>query len=88
MARLRLTRGELNEAVALQRERAANVEDAADAAQVVDRLTSARVLHARGSHDEALALLEELRGFAEASGITGGLIEILALQALVLWAKS
>jgi LuxR family transcriptional regulator, maltose regulon positive regulatory protein len=88
MARLRLTWGELNEAVALQRERAANVEDAADAARVVDRLTSARVLHARGSHDEALALLEELRGFAEASGITGGLIEILALQALVLWADN
>jgi LuxR family transcriptional regulator, maltose regulon positive regulatory protein len=88
MARLCLTRGDFAEAVALERERAANAENAADAAQVVDRLTSARVLHAQGRHDEALALLEELRGFAETSGITGGLIEILALQALVLWAKN
>lgn len=55
---------------------------------MVDRLTSARVLQARGRHDEALGLLEGLRGFAETSGITGGLIEILALQALVLWAKN
>jgi LuxR family maltose regulon positive regulatory protein len=66
----------------------AHVENAADAAQVVDRLTSARVLHAQGRRDEALALLEELRGFAETSRIMGGLIEILALQALVLWAKN
>jgi LuxR family maltose regulon positive regulatory protein len=88
MARLRLARGEFAEAVALEQERTANAKNAADAARVVDRLTSARVLHARGRHDEALALLEELRGFAEASGITGGLIEILALQALVLWAKN
>jgi LuxR family transcriptional regulator, maltose regulon positive regulatory protein len=88
MARLRLARGELAEAVALERERAAKAQDAADAAHVVDRLTSARVLHARGHHGEALGLLEELRGFAETSRITGGLIEILALQALVLWAKN
>jgi len=88
MVRLRLTRGEFSEAVALEQQRAAHTKNAADAARVVDRLTSARVLHAQDRHDEALALLEELRGFAETSGITGGLIEILALQALVLWAKN
>ena len=88
MVRLRLARGNLAEAVALERERAANAQNAADAARVVDRLTSARVLHAQGRHDEALGLLEELRGFAETSGITGGLIELLASQALVLWAKN
>jgi LuxR family maltose regulon positive regulatory protein len=88
MVRLRLTRGEFSEAVALEQQRAANTKNAADAARVVDRLTSARVLHAQDRHDEALALLEELRGFAETSGIRGGLIEILALQALVLWAKN
>jgi LuxR family transcriptional regulator, maltose regulon positive regulatory protein len=88
MVRLRLARGEFAEAVALEQERTANAENAADAARVVDRLTSARVLHAQDRHDEAFALLEELRGFAATSGITGGLIEILALQALVLWAKN
>jgi LuxR family maltose regulon positive regulatory protein len=55
---------------------------------VVDRLTSARVLHAQGRHDETLGLLDDLRGFAEKSGITGGLIEILALQGQALWAKN
>ncbi|HEX2183238.1 MAG TPA: LuxR C-terminal-related transcriptional regulator [Rubrobacteraceae bacterium] len=88
MVRLRLARGELAEAVALEQERAANAQNAADAARVVDRLTSARVLHARGRRDEALGLLEVLRDFAETSGVTGGLIEILALQALVLWANN
>jgi LuxR family transcriptional regulator, maltose regulon positive regulatory protein len=87
MARLCLARDDLAEAVALERERAANAA-AADAARVVDRLTSARVLHAQGRRDEAVGLLEELRGFAETSGVTGGLIEILALQALVLWANN
>jgi LuxR family transcriptional regulator, maltose regulon positive regulatory protein len=87
MVRLRLARGDLAGAVALERERAANAENTADAARVVDRLTSARLLHTQGRRDEALGLLEELRGFAETSGIAGGLIEILALQALVLWAK-
>jgi LuxR family transcriptional regulator, maltose regulon positive regulatory protein len=87
MARLRLARGEPAEAVALERERAANPA-AADAARVVDRLTSARVLHAQGRRDESVGLLEELRGFAETSGVTGGLIEVLALQALVLWDKN
>ena len=85
MVRLYLEQDDLAAAIALERERAAN---AADAARVVDLLSSARVLHARGRRDEALGLLEELRGFAEMSGITGGLIEILALQALTLWAKN
>jgi LuxR family transcriptional regulator, maltose regulon positive regulatory protein len=88
MVRLRLARDDLAEAFALEQERAANAENAADAARVVDRLTSARVLHARGRNEEAIGLLDELRGFAEASRITGGLVGILALQALVLWDKN
>ena len=78
---------DLAAAAGLEQERAANAENAADAARMVDRLTSARVLHARGRLDEALGLLEEPREVAEASGTTGALIEILALQALVLWAR-
>jgi LuxR family transcriptional regulator, maltose regulon positive regulatory protein len=88
MTRLLLARGDLREAVALEQERAANADDAADAARVVDRITSARLLHAQGRHREALALLEELGETAEAAGRTGDLIEILALQALALWAGS
>jgi LuxR family maltose regulon positive regulatory protein len=52
----------------------------------VDRLTSARLLHAQGRHREALTLLQELGETAETAGRTGDLIEILALQALALWA--
>ena len=88
MARLRLARGDLAEAVAFEQERAANAENAADAARVVDRLTSARLLHAQGRHREALPLLEEQGETAEAAGRTGDLIEILALKALALWATN
>jgi LuxR family maltose regulon positive regulatory protein len=88
MTKLLLARGDLTEAVAFEQERAANAEYAADAALVVDRLTSARLLHAQGRHREALPLLGELGKTAEAAGRTGNLIEILALQALALWAGS
>jgi LuxR family maltose regulon positive regulatory protein len=88
MTKLLLDRGDLTEALAFEQERAANAAAAADAALVVDRLTSARLLHAQGRHREALPLLGELGKTAEAAGRTGNLIEILALQALALWAGS
>jgi LuxR family maltose regulon positive regulatory protein len=88
MARLRLARGELAEAVALGHERAAYANATSVAEWVTDQLTSARLLHARGRQREALALLEEQGEAAAEAGRTGGLIEILALQALVLWARN
>ncbi len=88
MARLRLARGDLAEADALEQERAANADGAAAAARVVDQITSARLLHARGRHHEALRLLEEPREAAEAKGRTRDHIEILSLQALALWASN
>lgn len=84
VVRLRLARGELAEAAAFEQERAAN----AAAARVVDRLTSARLLLAQVRPDEALGLLKEPREAAEEAGRTDDLIEILALQALALWAKN
>jgi LuxR family maltose regulon positive regulatory protein len=88
MTRLRLARGDLVEAAAFEQERAANAENAADAARAVDRLTSARLLHAQGRHREALPLLEQLGESAEAAERTGDLIAILVLRAVVLWASN
>jgi LuxR family maltose regulon positive regulatory protein len=88
MARLRLARGDLAGAVALQQERAAHAESATVAARAVDRITSARLLHARGRHQEALGLLEEPRAAAAAAGRTGDLAEVLTLRALAQWASN
>jgi LuxR family maltose regulon positive regulatory protein len=88
MIRLCIWRGDLAEAATAERERAANAGEATDAARVVDKLTSARLLLAHGRPDEALGSLEEPREAAEEAGRTGDLVEILALQALALWAKN
>jgi len=88
MVRLRISHGNLAEAATTEQERAANAGGATDAARVVDKLTSARLLLAQGRPDEALGLLEEPREAAEEAGRTGDLIEILALQALTLWARN
>ncbi len=88
IVRLRISHGDLAEAATNEQERAANAGEATDAARVVDKLTSARLLLAQGRPDEALGLLEEPREAAEEAGRTGDLIEILALQALALWARN
>jgi LuxR family transcriptional regulator, maltose regulon positive regulatory protein len=88
MVRLCLIRGDLAEAAARERRRATDAEDAAAAARTLDRITSARLVHARGRHREALRPLEGLREAAEASGRTRDLVEILSLQALARWASN
>jgi len=50
-------------------------------------LTSARIRLARGAFDEALALLDRLRQFAEAEAYSSILISTLLLQALALEAQ-
>jgi len=86
MTRLHLFRGDLAEAAARERTHATDPDPAASA-RVLDRITSARILHTQGRYREALRLLEELREPAEANGRTRDLVEILTLQALVRWAS-
>jgi LuxR family maltose regulon positive regulatory protein len=88
MARLSLARGDLAETAASEQERAANADNASDAVRTMGRLTSARLLHARGRYREELRLLEESRESAETAGRTDDLIEILTLQALAHWAMN
>ncbi|MGH2599637.1 MAG: LuxR C-terminal-related transcriptional regulator, partial [Dehalococcoidia bacterium] len=88
MTRLRLARGDLPRTATLEQGQAAGADGSASnagAARFVHLLTAARLLRARGRHREALRLLEEPCEEAEASGRTGDLIEVLALQALALW---
>jgi LuxR family transcriptional regulator, maltose regulon positive regulatory protein len=87
-ARLHLARSNLTAAV-LELERAA-AEPAVSVSTVREtaQIARARLIVSRGAYDEALRLLEELRGPAEAAGRTGKLIEILTLQALALWEKN
>jgi LuxR family maltose regulon positive regulatory protein len=88
MARLVLARGDLAEVAAFEQERATIADNASEALRTVDRLTSARLLHARGRHREELRLLEESRESAEMTGRTDDLVGILTLQALARWAKN
>jgi LuxR family maltose regulon positive regulatory protein len=52
---------------------------------LLERLTLARLHLIRGRRDEAAALLQWLLGRAEAGGLTGCVLEILALQARLFW---
>jgi LuxR family transcriptional regulator, maltose regulon positive regulatory protein len=87
-ARLHLARSDLTAAV-LELERIAGVPAVSvSMVRETEQIARARLLVARGEHDEALRLLEELSQSAEAAGRTGKLIEILTLQALALWERS
>jgi LuxR family transcriptional regulator, maltose regulon positive regulatory protein len=85
---LHLTRSDTTAAV-LGRERIAGAPAVSvSMVRETEQIARARLTVARGEHDEALRLLEELRQSAEAAGRTGKLIEILTLQAVALWEKS
>jgi len=83
-ARLHLARGDVAEAGALEHKRTVNT----GAALTGERLSAARLHHARGQHREALGLLDVSRQEVEAAGQIGLLIEVLVLQAQVLWVNS
>ena len=87
-ARLHLSRSDLTAAV-LELERAAGAPAVSvSMVRETEQIARARLTVARGEHDEALRLLEELRQSSEAAGRTGKQIEILTLQALTLWERS
>jgi LuxR family maltose regulon positive regulatory protein len=83
--RLHIARGDLAKAGVFERERAGNADPATDVPWIADQVLT-RLFLARGGHNEALQMLEKLRVASEEAGRTGHLIEILALQALALWA--
>ena len=86
-ARLHLTRNDSTAAV-LELERIAGVPAVSvSMVRETEQIARARLTVARGEHEEALRLLEELRQSAEAAGRTGKLIEILTLEALALWER-
>jgi LuxR family maltose regulon positive regulatory protein len=86
-ARLHLILGDLA-AAAFEQDRATGVRGGVPpSVRKTERMGRARLLVARGEHDEALSLLRQLREAAEAAGKTGEAIEILALEAVALRAK-
>ena len=88
-ARVRLTQGQLGEALGWVRERGLAATDDLRYLREFEHITLARVLLAQyatepagGSNDEATGLLTRLLEAAEQGARTGSVIEILVLQAL------
>jgi LuxR family transcriptional regulator, maltose regulon positive regulatory protein len=87
-ARLLLAQGEVSAAARWTAARGLGVEEEPSYLREREYLVLARVLLAQGKPDQALPLLARLREEVETARRTGDLIEILALQALALWAGS
>jgi LuxR family transcriptional regulator, maltose regulon positive regulatory protein len=87
-ARLLLAQGEVSAAARWAATRGLGVEDEPSYLREHEYLVQARVLLAEGKPEEARLLLERLLVAAEAGGRTGSEMEILALQALALWAEN
>ena len=85
-SRLHLTRGELAAATSEWEEVSVGDDDPAFVREIA-QIARARLLLARGEHDEALELLGRMREAAEATGKKGNAIRILALEALALRAQ-
>jgi LuxR family transcriptional regulator, maltose regulon positive regulatory protein len=85
-ARLLLVQGEVSAAARWVATRGLGVEDEPSYLREHEYLVQARLLLAEGNPEQARVLLERLLVAVEAAGRTGSEIEILALQALALWA--
>jgi LuxR family transcriptional regulator, maltose regulon positive regulatory protein len=86
-ARLRLSRGDVEEARRWAIDRQLGPDDELSYLQEYEHITLARVLLAEGSLDEATQLLERLLEAAEAGGRIGSIIEVLVLLALAQHAR-
>ena len=84
--RLHLASGDA-EATAYEQAQAAGPNKVPPSMREKERVSHARLLIARGEHDDALRLLRGLRAAAETAGKTGDEIRLLVLEALTLWAK-
>ena len=82
-SRLHLTRGELAAATSEWEEVSVGDDDPAFVREIA-QIARARLLLARGEHDEAQEMLVRMREAAEATGKKGNAIRILALEALAL----
>ena len=87
-ARLLLAQGNLTEAARWTTEGGLSADDEPDYPREGGHLVLARVLLAQGEAERALALLGKLRAAAAAQDRAGSLIEIGALRALALAARS
>ena len=85
-SRLRLAQGELAAATS-EWERVSVGDEDPVFVREIEQIARARLLVARGEHEEALRLLDDLREAAQAVGRAGREIEVLALEALALQAK-
>jgi ATP/maltotriose-dependent transcriptional regulator MalT len=85
-ARLHLIQGDLDAAAVWAEDSRLNIGDAQAGHpgwREMEYLTLARVLDAKGRHEEALALLERLKQSAQAEERNGSAISILTLQSLI-----
>jgi LuxR family transcriptional regulator, maltose regulon positive regulatory protein len=87
-ARLQIAEGNLGAADRWARERRLSAQDEPEYSPESEYLTPARLLIARGKHEEASSLLQWLLEDAEAGGRGRTVIEVLVLKALALRAQN
>jgi len=87
LARAQLAQGDVEAALRWARKRRLDADGELSYMREVEHLILARIFVAQGKLDEALRLLGRLLSAAHAGGRVGTMMEILALQALILQAE-